>query len=166
MKIAVISDSHDNLATVEKFTAFAETGKIESVIHCGDVASGETLEFLAKKYGGTINIALGNADFEEQLADAGAKFGERLKIIKGFGRLEIGGLKIGFCHYLETAKRHCEKERLDFAFYGHSHKPWMETLGSCVLANPGTLAGVLCKATFAVLDAETKKLSLKIIERL
>jgi len=35
-----------------------------------------------------------------------------------------------------------------------------------VLANPGTLAGMFSKATFAVYDTSTNNLELKILERL
>ena len=54
--------------------------------------------------------------------------------------------------------------RYDYVFYGHNHTPWEEKIGNTVVANPGTLAGMFQKATFAVLDTKNKKLELKILE--
>jgi predicted phosphodiesterase len=51
MKLAIISDTHDNLANLEKFlTSWAKENRIETIIHCGDIASGDTVEFLAKQF--------------------------------------------------------------------------------------------------------------------
>jgi predicted phosphodiesterase len=37
---------------------------------------------------------------------------------------------------------------------------------NCYLANPGSLAGIFYKATFAILDTRSKKLELKILEKI
>ena len=165
MKIAIISDSHDNLATMEKFIAFSLKEKIKVIIHCGDIQSKETLEVLAEKTGVDIVLTFGNADDIGDLAKLATKL-TNVKMFRSFGEAEIGGLKIGFSHYRDTAVRNCESRHFDFCFYGHSHKPWMETVNGCVLANPGTLAGLIYMATFAVLDTDTKKLDLKIVSRI
>ena len=54
----------------------------------------------------------------------------------------------------------------DNIFYGHNHKPWEQTMGKTKLVNPGTLAGMFYKASFAVLDLEKSKLELIILERI
>ncbi len=176
MKVAIISDTHDNLATLDKFIAYAKENGILAVIHCGDIADGITLKRLAKKFSGQILAVFGNMDYHESLETAARKFPGQIQLFKNFGRTEIGGLKIGFCHFPETAKRACEtpqenhdysqENKFDFVFYGHTHKPWIEEINGCKVANPGTLAGMFYKAAFAVLDADTKKLELKLIEKL
>ena len=80
MKIAIISDTHDNLLNLRVFFNFAKKENIETIVHCGDTAHSETLEEILK------NI-------------------ERLKIFEDFGEAEIGGLKIGFCHFPELAMK-------------------------------------------------------------
>lgn len=176
MKIAVISDTHDNLATLDKFLAYIKKNPVDAVIHCGDIAEGATLEKIAKNFSGNILAVFGNMDYRESVETAAQKFPGQIQLFKNFGQTEIGGLKIGFCHFPETAKRACEasqenpdycrKNKFDFVFYGHTHKPWIEEINGCQVANPGTLAGMFYKAAFAVLDADTKKLELKLIERL
>jgi predicted phosphodiesterase len=57
-------------------------------------------------------------------------------------------------------------ENFDFYFFGHSHWPFLKKEGNCYLANPGNLAGLFYKATFAILDIKTRKLKLKILEKI
>jgi uncharacterized protein len=166
MHLAIISDTHDNLATLDKFLDFIGQNPVRAVIHCGDIASGVTLERLAKGFDGKIFAVFGNMDYRESVQAAIKKYPQRIKLFENFGNAEFGGLEIGFCHHKETALEHCQESKYDFIFYGHTHKPWLETVNNCQLANPGTLAGMFYQATFALLDTETKKLELKIIGRL
>ncbi len=82
--------------------------------------------------------------------------------------LESGGvIKIAFCHFPEVAKELALSGEYNLVFYGHTHKPWMETLeNGCQLINPGTLAGMFNKATFAVYDSLTKNLELVLVEKI
>src|SRR3989338_1857028 len=95
MKIAIISDTHDNLLNLRVFFDFAKKENIETLIHCGDTAHGETLEEILKNFSGKIFLSFGNMDFREEFSNF--ENNERLKIFEEFGEAEIGGLKIGFC---------------------------------------------------------------------
>jgi uncharacterized protein len=66
MKIAIISDTHDNLENLKKFFDFAKKEKIKILIHCGDVCNGETLKEIEKNFK-EIYLCLGNADIKESL---------------------------------------------------------------------------------------------------
>ncbi len=166
MKIAIISDTHDNLATLDKFLAYIKENPAGAIIHCGDIADGATLEKLAKNFSGEILAVFGNMDYRDMVEIAAKKYPGQIQLFKSFGQAELGGLKIGFCHFPEAAKRAAANQSFDFVFYGHTHKPWLETIDNCQLANPGTLAGMFYQAAFAILDTDTKKLELKIVSRL
>jgi putative phosphoesterase len=166
MLLAIISDSHDNLATLAKFFDFAKKNGINDLIHCGDVAAGETLDYIVSRAHGRVYVCEGNMDYGHQLQEAAAKFPEKISYFKNFGQAKIDGLNIGFCHHKETAASQCKNGKFDFVFYGHTHKPWLQSVGACFLANPGNLSGTFYKATFAILDTKTKNLSLKIVDRL
>lgn len=73
MKIAIISDTHDNLATVGKFLAYISKNPAETIIHCGDIAEGDTLKHLADNFNGKILAVLGNMDYKESLEAAAKK---------------------------------------------------------------------------------------------
>jgi len=69
MKIAIISDTHDNLHNFTKFAKYAAELGVEAVIHCGDVASPETFGEIVKILNTRddasrvkVFLALGNMD--------------------------------------------------------------------------------------------------------
>jgi putative phosphoesterase len=175
MKIAIISDIHDNLANLERFL---EMFKGEAIICCGDVATVETLEWLATNFEGPIKLVCGNAEIgREQFAEVATKH-KNLEIFADSGAWEIEGFKLAFVHQpskIDLALRQAQSESMpEFIFYGHTHKPWIRIepedrlLGAVqrrssgtVIANPGTLGGVFTSATFAILDTQTGKLELK-----
>lgn len=164
MKIAIISDTHDRISSLEKFLSFAKEKKIGILFHCGDICRTETLKRIINDFEGKVFLVLGNADIREKIL----KFKEnpKIKIFENFGEVEIESLKIGFCHLLELALKKCQKKNYDFIFYGHTHKPWMESKKNCILVNPGNLAGLFYKATFAILETQKRKVSLIILEKI
>jgi len=162
MKIAITSDTHNNLANLERFLNFTQKEKIETLIHCGDVCNDQTLLFIEEKFLGDIYLSLGNCDLKEEILKAS----KRTNIFENFGKIKIEKIKIGFSHQFNFDQ---EKSRLDtfnFFFFGHTHFPSLKKARKCFLVNPGNLAGLFYKATFAVLDTKTKKLELKILEKI
>lgn len=154
MLIAIVSDIHDNLANLKKFLAFAAKTKVKFLLACGDVGQNETLEFIYANFKGKVLICRGNAD------------NLKTKTLNDWEETEMEKLKIAFCHFPEKAKELAQSQKYDFVFYGHTHKPWLEKISQCFLANPGNLAGIFYPASFAVLDTKTKELKLKILGKL
>ena len=171
MLIAIISDTHDNLSNLEKFLNWAKKNKIEMIIHCGDIASSETIRYLAQNFNGPLHLVYGNMD--EPRRDEIYEAIDGLKNVTLHGDIgeivvethNYASLRIAFCHFPEKAKALAESGKYNLVFYGHTHKPWMETReNNCQLINPGTLAGLFSKATFAVYDTKSGKLELKVLE--
>ena len=166
MLFAIISDTHDNIPNIEKFLSWAKENKIEAIIHCGDIAAPSMIAELFGPAGIDFHCVFGNVADREILPQVCEKF-SNTKCYGDEGILDFENLKIGFCHFPETAKELARSGDYQLVFYGHTHKPWMETLDSgCQIINPGTLGGVFQKATFAVYDTVSKKLELKILELL
>lgn len=182
MKIAIISDSHDNLSNVYKALDWVNKNGISEIIHCGDVCAPAALREIAINFQGKIHLVYGNVDGDhkgmERIKDEFENLiiygdvGEILisrkqknKKIKKQGR-QSGNYKIAFTHFPWTAKELAEAGNYDYVFYGHTHKPWEEKAGNCKIINPGTLAGMFYKATFATLDINTDLLELKMLELL
>lgn len=166
MKLAIISDSHDNIPNIEKFLGWAKENKIESIIHCGDIAAPGMIKELFGPAGIPFHCVFGNVADRELLPKVCEEFAGD-KCYGDEGELVIDDLKIAFCHFPEAAKELAATGKFNLVFYGHTHKPWMETLpNGCQLINPGTLGGIFQKATFAVFDTETNKLELKVLELL
>ena len=162
MKIAVVSDTHNNWANFKKAidwmnNSTAGEEKIQLIVHCGDISSQEVIDNAKKLFNGEIKFIKGNADFELDLP-------ERLEI-------ELQDKKIFFVHFPSIAKKSAQSGKYDLVFYGHTHRPWDEKVsclgkGDCHLINPGEIAGQFYKPTFAVYDTKTEKLELKILEKL
>lgn len=153
MKFAIISDSHDNLGNILKAIDYLNQEKIAVAIHCGDIASEETIKAIEDRFKGEISFVRGNADFS-------------VKKLPDTLDLDIGGKKVGVVHFPNLAKRLAKSGTYDLVFYGHTHKPWEEKIGETRLVNPGELAGHRYQPTFATYDTETDKLELKILEKL
>jgi len=164
MKIAIISDSHDNIPNIEKFLTWAKVNKIDIIIHCGDIADPELIkDQLAKKFTGPIHLVHGNVSNRDLLIETCDEI-DNVTLHGDEGYLKIENIYIAFCHYPEVAKDLAKSKKYNFVFYGHTHKPWIEEINQIVVANPGTLGGVFSKATFAVLDTKTINLELKVLE--
>ncbi|MCK4745114.1 metallophosphoesterase family protein, partial [Candidatus Parcubacteria bacterium] len=50
MKVAIISDIHDNIPNLKKGLAYCAENNIEKIFCCGDVTNSETLKFLADNF--------------------------------------------------------------------------------------------------------------------
>ncbi len=166
MKFAIVSDSHDNIPNIEKFLDWVDKNNIEMIIHCGDLAAPSVIknEF-GPKYTGPFHFVHGNVADREL----------NIKIAKDFpnvtchgdeGELTADGQNIAFCHYPPRAEELAKTGKYDLVFYGHDHQPWEKTIGQTRLLNPGTLAGMFNKATFAVYDTKTKKADLILLEKI
>ena len=153
MKIAIVSDTHDNMQNFNKVIDFLNVQKIEVMLHCGDVCNQQTVDEAVKRFKGEIHFARGNGDYD-------------LLNIPEFQEVEFGAKRVALVHYPDKAREIAESGNYDLVFYGHTHKPWEERIGRCRLVNPGELAGQRFKPCFALYDTETDKLELKILELL
>ena len=165
MKIAIISDSHDNMMTVKTFLDYAKENKIDQIIHCGDVTDLETLKYFSENFSGKIYLCDGNAD-QKFFTPKEVEIFSNIELYNKYGELEIDNLKICFTHYETMGRNYALMQKYDHVFYGHTHKPWQERIGRTLFSNPGTLAGLFYRASFAVWDTKTNKLELKILDRL
>lgn len=167
MKIAIISDVHNNIVNLKKVLDYCASQNIEKIICCGDLASIETLDFLNDNFSGEILYTFGNMDndFLKNYFFKNNQF-KKTKIFKESGETEIEGKKIAFVHFPRIAKGLCRTGKYDFVFYGHSHKPWEEAIDNCKMLNPGNVAGEIYPATFAVWKTENDKLELIRVDRL
>jgi len=169
MKIAIISDIHDNLVNLEKCLKWCKENKIEEIICCGDVTNSETLKFLSANFKGIIYLIRGNAEIYDEDEITLPRRATKYKNIKYYGRagcFKIDKINICICHEPFFIDDILDKNKCDIVFYGHTHKPWESLKNGTKLINPGTLSGTFQKATFAVLNSENSDMELKILENI
>ena len=162
MKIAIISDSHDNQKNIEKFVDYIKNNPVDAIIHCGDVCRSDSLDILLNNFKGKIYLSLGNGDMPHDFDEY--KDNPNIEIFPHIGVLDLPELNIAFAHYKDMVRSFSKKCR--FIFYGHTHKPWVQIIGNSFIACPGNLAGIYYAPTFAILDTITQKLELKILDKI
>jgi putative phosphoesterase len=174
MLIVIISDVHNNLVNLKKVLDYCGKRKIKKIICCGDLASQETLDFLRDNFSGEILYAFGNMDVGQiniktlKHENNNSFEYKNVMIFRDFGEVEIEGFSVAFVHYPDKAKKLCESGDYDTVFYGHTHKPWIETietrrkqyLFNCTMLNPGNVAGEIYLPTFAVWEVESNNFEL------
>ncbi len=167
MKIAIISDTHDNIPNFKKVVGWIKKEGIKTIIHCGDIFKPETVKEGSKGFKGRIYVIFSPADASfSKIPEDSFKNIKSARIYSEFGELKIGGRKIAFTHFPEIAEELTVTQKYHLVFYGHTHKPWEKTIGKTRLVNPGNIANLFYKPTFAVYDTKTDKLELKILEKL
>jgi putative phosphoesterase len=161
MLIAIISDIHDNIPNLKKALDYCMLNKIEKIICCGDLASLETLDFLNDNFGGEIFYTFGNMDndFLQNYPFENDQY-KKTKVFKDFGETELDGKRVAFVHFPKEAHELCESGKYKFVFYGHTHKPFEESVNNCKMLNPGNVANQFCLPTFAIWETEEDKFSL------
>lgn len=166
MKIGIISDTHDNLSKFKKVVDYLEKENIPFIIHCGDIANPEILKKALEGFSGKCKAVLGNADNIYQFELKDYQDDPRIEVFESTGQAELGGKRIAFTHYPWEAKKLAKSGKYDLVFYGHTHRPWQKKIGDCLVINPGNVAGIIFRPTFAVYDTEKEEIELKFLEKI
>ena len=156
MRVAVISDIHDNLwnlaAAIEHLSAAAEL-----LICCGDLCSPFVMDLLAR-FPGPVEIVFGNNDAD--LFRITRKSSERVRVHGELFRAELDGKQIAVNHFDYLAQPMAASGLYDIVCYGHNHNFNVARVGRTLAINPGPIMGARFPGgkwedvlpTFAVVD--------------
>jgi hypothetical protein len=155
MRIAVLSDSHDNIWKVE--AALERLQQADVVIHCGDLCSPFTLRQLADGVKEKpVHVVWGNNDGDKLLLARTAAERPWVHLHGAFAQLNLGGLAVAVNHYPEIAAPLALSGRFGLVCYGHNHQAKEERVGECLLLNPGELMGMMGRSSLALVDVESR----------
>ncbi len=157
MKIAICSDSHDNMTNIERMIESALKHKIDILIHLGDFVA----PFAIKPFSRLKNFVgiLGNNDGELIGLNSVAKG----SLKKGPIETEIGGKSFLLMH--EPFALEKLSSQFDYVCYGHTHHPEITKTKRGAIINPGELCGYLTgTASWVILD--TKASDIKLITKI
>jgi hypothetical protein len=161
MRLAAISDIHDNAVNLKSCLRWCRKAGVGELVCCGDLTNRDTLRALARGFAGPVHLVRGNAELYEK--EDLKQYGNICEYGRA-GRIERLGRSIGFCHEPHRLPQVLALGSCDIVFYGHTHKPWEEEKDGTRFINPGTLSGMFQKATFAVLEMESGKVALKLLD--
>ena len=156
MRIAVLSDSHDNIWKVE--AAMDHLLMADVVVHCGDLCSPFMLQQLADGVKEKpVHIVWGNNDGDKLLMARTAAERPWVHLHGAFAQLNLGGLAVGVNHYPELARGLASTGKYQLVCYGHDHTAHQEWVGECLLLNPGELMGLKGRSSLAVVETTTRE---------
>jgi putative phosphoesterase len=137
MRIAVISDIHDNLwnlaAAIEHVSAAAD-----ALICCGDLCSPFVMDLLAR-FPGRVDIVFGNNDAD--LFRITRKSSERVRVHGELFETELDGKRFAVNHFDYLARPMAGSGLHDIVCYGHNHELSVARVGGTLALNPGPIMG-------------------------
>ncbi len=158
MKIAIISDIHDNFNNlVAVLNKIKRNEEIEKVIFLGDFINNGIAKFLAD-FTIPVFAIWGNNDGDKVAITKTALDAKSNMEVSGniYDFLEIDNKKIFLTHYPDLAKPMAKSGEYDAVFYGHNHIKNKDRIGDCLVINPGEISGhKKSKVTFAIYDTKT-----------
>lgn len=154
MRIAVLSDVHDNIWKLE--TALAKARGAEALVFCGDFCAPFTLKQIGEGFAGPVHAVFGNNDGDRFLLAKVAAGFDNVELHGELARLSLGGLAIAVNHYPEIAREIAAGGGFDAVFYGHDHRHFVGREGATDLVNPGEVMGRFGRPTFVLYDTEAR----------
>lgn len=159
LKIAIISDSHDNIWNLEKALHAIGVAGCDTLLHCGDLVAPFIVAQIAQSFSGPIHFVEGNNDGDGRLQQQVAADFPHVGLHGPYAELEIAGRRIAMIHYPEPARRIAQSGIFDLVCYGHDHLRHCERIGESLLANPGEVMGRYGEPSWATYDCESHRLS-------
>jgi putative phosphoesterase len=159
MKVAVLSDSHDNLDNLSWALKWVEETKAERLFFLGDFCAPFTLDALAKGFEGSIDAVFGNNDGDQFLLSKIAANHNHVTLHAPLAELTVDGRKAALQHYPEIGKRLAESGAYDAVFSGHDHLKYIHRIDETLWANPGEIMGRLGAPSFGVWDTSDNSFS-------
>jgi putative phosphoesterase len=156
MKIAVISDIHDNLPMLRR--ALERCQQAEVLICCGDLCVSFVVKELGRGFAKPIHIVLGNNDGDPfRIASAVSKF-PHMHLHGEYVEMELDGKTFSINHFDNIGRAIAKGEKYDVVCFGHNHQFEITPVGKTLMINPGEVYGGLTShSTFAIYDTATGK---------
>jgi uncharacterized protein len=162
MKIAVLSDIHDNIWNLDKVLIALKEEKVDAVIYCGDFCAPFSFRRLADT-GLAIYAVFGNVDgAQKEITQLASKNYGNVILEKDLLEVELGGKRIAVCHNDKFAEGLAKTGKYDAVFYGHTHVFKSEKVDKTILSNPGEVhSGVSGKCTYGIYDTSVNWVDVK-----
>ena len=152
MKVAILSDIHDNIWKLETLLGGLEA---DALIFCGDFCAPFTLAQIAEGFTGPVHAVFGNNDGDKFLLARVAGNFSHVTLHGEFAELEMGGRQIVITHYPQIGRALARGGTYDLVCHGHSHERVIEKEGPTLRINPGEVMGRFGLSTYALYDTAT-----------
>lgn len=160
MKLCIVSDSHDNRQLLKAAVEDAKQRGAQAVLHCGDVVAPTALRVL-QPIGLPVHVIHGNNTGDTYAMFMLAQEPDSVVFYHGQDAgIELGGRRIFMVHYPHYAHAMAVTGDWDMVCCGHDHRAAIDHIdnikkGKTLMVNPGTVAGIGPRASYALGDLET-----------
>lgn len=137
MLVGIVSDTHDNVAAVERAVDEFEERGVGTVVHCGDVIAPPVVPFFE---GLEVHAVLGNNDGElDGLESAFRDLGNGSELHGRFAVIAFDGFEVAVLHGedLEEVDDLAAGGEYDMVCYGHHHEAEERQVNGTTVLNPG-----------------------------
>jgi len=157
MRIAILSDIHDNLWNLQAAVQFVQNA--DALICCGDLCSPFVVDELAK-FPREVHVVFGNNDADLYRITAKALKTPNVRVYGELLQTVFDGKRFAVNHFDYLARPMAKSGDYDVVCFGHNHHFEISRQASCLLLNPGPIMGAEfgsgrwgdCKPTFLVYD--------------
>jgi uncharacterized protein len=153
MRIAILSDIHDNIWKLE--AALGRLGDADALICCGDLCAPFIVAQLAEGFAGPIHVVFGNNDGDRFNILRQALRYDRVTIHGELAELALGGTRFAVHHFDNVGRLIAATGVYDVVCYGHNHVFEVGRDGETLRINPGEIMGRFGTSTYVVYDTET-----------
>lgn len=162
-KVAIMSDSHDQINNLEKALIQIRESRAEMLLHCGDLCAPFVVKRLAEAFSGAIHIVFGNNDGDGRLLQTVAAQYAHVQLHGIYVELTFANRQIAMIHYPEPARRIAQSGQFDLVCYGHNHLQNFEQIGAGFLINPGEVMGGYGAASWGLYDCASHQFKFQTI---
>lgn len=138
MRIAILSDIHDNLWKLS--AALKAVESTDLLICCGDLCSPFVIDELAK-FPRDVHIVFGNNDADLYRIASKASKNPNLHLHGELFQTTVEGKRIAVNHFDYLARPMAKSGDYDVVCFGHNHEFEISQERSCLLINPGPIMG-------------------------
>jgi len=162
LKIAVISDIHDNFNNLLLALDTMRERGVEQILCLGDIINPGVAKILVDCGIPTFTVWGNNDGDKVTITKFSLAPGSSLEVgDKTYASLEMGGKKIFITHYPDLVGPIAASGLYDVVFYGHDHLKRSGQFAKCLIVNPGEVSGIKTReATFAVYDTDSNQVEI------
>jgi uncharacterized protein len=153
MKIAVLSDIHDDIDKLSSVLDKVKEENCEMLFALGDYTSPKAFKVLAN-----VNIPIyavfGNMDQENDNIESWVRdIKKDITLRREMNRVQVEDFNYALTHYPEIAEKLLKSGMYRAVFYGHTHKATQKSEDDTLLANPGAVKD----GSFGIYDLTANK---------
>src|SRR3954454_22631813 len=120
MRLALISDIHDNLWKLEPVLQYLK--QCDVMICCGDLCSPFVIDELGGGFGREIHVVFGNNDADLFRITAKSKRYPNIRLHGEFCEIELAGKQVAVNHFDYIARPLAKSGIYDIVCFGHNHE--------------------------------------------